>query len=556
MPSPTRHRDWERALEITRALYDFGWRDIALLLDGLGATGPAMAAPQAIGPAPREPAPVRLRKMLEALGPCFVKLGQVLSTRVDLLGPEWIAELSLLHNAVAQVPWDDIEAQLREDLGAPPQTVFQHIDRRPLAAASIAQVHAATLMDGSAVVVKVRRPAIKPLIEVDLRLLERIARLLDAHVPQAHLFRPVEMLHEFRDSLMRELDLAQECRHAERIARGSATQDLVVPKVYWAYTSERMNVQEHIRGVPIADIEALLKQGLDPTSLARRGARAVLGMMLQDGFFHADPHPGNIFALPGNRLALIDYGMVGHLDRTRRLEIVDLLTGVVDHDEEAVCEILSAWTDDSTNSDGGALAHDVAAFVDRYHGVTLGRLNFGAMLLDMAALVRGHGLALPSDLALVIKVCVTLEGLGKRLDPDFDMACEAKPFLRQAVSERYSLGVLGKRSRHAIAEALELAWALPGELRALLLSLRRGKAALHVESASLTVLAQQFSHATNRLTMGVVLAALVVGSAITMTVRGGPELFGLNVFGLMGFVGAVGAGSWLVASIWRSGGGR
>ena len=554
--SPASSHELSRALEIAGALYDLGWHDIAQLLDGGHGAAPDKEKAGSSPAAVHEPAPRRLRRMLERLGPCFVKLGQVLSTRVDLLAPEWIDELSLLHNRVAQVSWADIEAQLQEDLGASPHTVFKRISRRPLAAASIAQVHAAELQDGTAVIVKVRRPAIKPQIETDLRLLERLARSIDAHVPRAHLFRPVEMLHEFRDSLLRELDLAQECRHAERIARGTAARELVVPKVYWAYTSERMNVQERIDGMPITDLRLLREHGLDPASLARSGARAVLGMVLQDGFFHADPHPGNVFALRDGRIALIDYGMVGHLDRTRRFELVDLLSAVVDHDEEAVCDILSAWTAAPSAAGDLSLVHELAEFVDRYHGVSLGRLDFGAMLLDMTALVRRNGLALPPDLALVIKVCVTLEGLGKQLDPDFDMAFEARPFLRQAVRERYSLGALGRRSRRALAGALELAWSLPQEIQVLLKSVRQGRAALHVESTSVKALAEQFSHATNRLTMGVVLAALVVGSAITMTVRGGPELMGLNVFGLMGFVGAVLAGSWLVISIWRSGGGR
>jgi ubiquinone biosynthesis protein len=546
-------RDLKRAYEIAAAISRFGWHDLALVFGrGAGLDEPHEAPTDATA----EPAPVRFRHMLEELGPTFVKLGQVLATRTDLFDPAWIQALEALHNRVPAVPWADIESQLAEDFAAPPHDVFGFIDHGPLAAASIAQVHAAVLHDGTHVIVKVRRPGIRSAIDADLRLLTRFAQALVAHVPGARLFRPVEMLGEFRDSLGRELDLAAEARNAEQIAARFAGTGLVIPKVFWDYTGERVNVQERISGIPIANVDALRCADLDPARLAKLGAQAVLRMMLKDGFFHADPHPGNVFALPGNRLALIDFGMVGRLTPSRRREIIDLLSGLVRHDPPAVVDVLSNWVELDNDADLGALEHDVEAFVERYHGVPLGTLPFGRMLLDVTSLVRAHRLALPGDLALVIKVCVTLEGLGRLLDPAFDMAKEAAPFLRAEIRERYSLGAMRRGAYVSLGKALEVGASLPRDLSQLLQSLKRGKAAIRFESQSVKKLAEQFSHSTNRLTMGVVLAALVVGSAITMTVHGGPELLGLNVFGLMGFVGAVFAGAWLVASIWRSGGGR
>jgi ubiquinone biosynthesis protein len=547
-------RDLGRACEIAAAFSRVGRHDLALVFGrGVGLEEPRERHAGVADGA----APVRFRHMLEELGPTFVKLGQVLATRSDLLDPAWIHALEALHNRVPAVPWAAIEGQLAEDFAAAPSDVFASIEHEPLAAASIAQVHAAVLHDGTPVIVKVRRPGIRPAIDADLRLLTRFAQALVAHVPAARLFRPVEMIREFRDSLARELDFAAEARNAEQIAARFAGSGLVVPKVFWDYTGERVNVQERITGIPIAELEALRGAGLDPVRLARLGAQVVLRMMLKDGFFHADPHPGNVFALPGNRLALIDFGMVGRLTPTRRREIVDLLGGLVRHDAPAVVDVLSNWVElDGDAADLGALEHDVEAFVERYHGVPLGRLPFGRLLLDVTGLVRAHRLALPGDLALVIKVFVTLEGLGRQLDPDFDMAKEAAPFLRAAVRERHSLQALRRGAQGSIGKALELGASLPRDLGQLLNSLKRGKAVVRFESQSVKTLAEQFAHSANRLTMGVVLAALVVGSAITMTVHGGPELLGLNVFGLMGFVGAVLAGAWLVASIWRSGGGR
>ena len=545
--------DLKRAGEIVAALSAFGWHDLALVFGrrvGLEDT------PAASGAGDHRDAPLRFRRMLEHLGPTFVKFGQVLATRSDLLEPAWIQALESLHNHVPAVAWPRIEEQLTEDLGAAPDEVFASIGHEALAAASIAQVHKAVLHDGTTVVVKIRRPGIRPRIDADLRLLTRFAQALESHSPAARLFRPVEMVREFRTSLAQELDLAAEARNADRMAARFAGSGIVVPRIFWDYTCERVNVQECVVGIPIGNVDALRCAGLDPARLASTGAQAVLQMVLKDGFFHADPHPGNVFALPGNRLALIDYGMVGRLTVKRRREVVDLLAGLVRHDAAAVVEVLANWVEIDGETDMQALERDVEAFVDRYHGVPLGTLPFGRMLLDVSALVRAHRLALPSDLALVIKVCVTLEGLGRQLDPSFDMAREATPFLLAAIRERYSLRSLQRLAGSSALEALRIGAELPRDLKQLLGAFKAGKSALHFESRSVDAFSSSLSHSANRLTMGVVLAALVVGSAITMTVHGGPELLGLNLFGLMGFLGAVAAGVWLLASIWRSGGGR
>lgn len=559
MPTaPTRLGDAARAYDIARVLVRFGAHDLVRrmgLEDMLAVLGEKLHR----GPAahPKDPAPVRLRRLLEELGPTFVKLGQVLATRVDLFEPEWIEELSRLQNHAPAVAWAEIENQLGEDLGAPPDQVFACIDHAPLAAASIAQVHRATLADGRQVVVKVRRPGIRPVVEADLRLMARLATAIEQHVPELRQFRPEAVVRQFRRSLLRELDLALEGRHAERIAANLADERaFVVPRIHWDYTRERVNVQDLVQGVPITDPHALQAAGIDPVLLARQGAQAVLRMMLHDGFFHADPHPGNVFALAGNRIALIDYGMVGYLSRERRREVVDLLQGLVTHDADAVADVLGGWADAQSDADVDLLGQDIQAFVDRYHGVALGELNLAAMLLEVTRLLRTHAIALPPELALVIKVCVTLEGLGRQLDPSFDMAREAAPFLRRAVRERFSARSVVGTGVRSLRDTLEVLETLPREVRALLRRVRGAHGALRIESNSLNKLGVQVARAANRLTIGVVLAALITGSSITMSVQEGPEWLGMNLFASLGFVGAVLAGCWLVISIWRSGSDR
>lgn len=506
------------------------------------------------------PAPVRVRRALEEMGPSFVKLGQVLATRVDLFAPEWIAEFGKLQSHAPPVPFAAIHAQLAEDLGDVPERVFAMLDPVPLAAASIAQVHRARLHDGSDVVVKVRRPGIRPVVEADLRLLQRAAQAMEAKFPELRQFHPLGVVQQFKASLTRELDLAAECRHAERIAGSFAGRDkVVVPAVYWDYTGERMNVQAFVDGIAVSDIAALDAAGVDRKVIARRGARIVLKMILEDGFFHADPHAGNVFVLPPDRIAIIDFGMVGRLSQARRVQVVELLHAMVEHDAERVTEVLLDWTGEAASEEPGdeaQLAQDIDGFVDRYHGVPLGQLDLAAMLLEVTALLRGHRLALPADLALLIKVFVTLEGLGRSLDPGFDMARQAAPYLHRVMLARYRPRVLVKQGARTLIEAAGLLAGLPRELRRLLRTARGGHFRHHIELEHLRQFSTQIGHSANRLTVGVVLAALIIGSAITLTVDGGPTLVGLPVFGLLGFLGAAVAGAWLVLSIWRSGGGR
>ncbi|MFH2139725.1 MAG: AarF/UbiB family protein [Pseudomonadota bacterium] len=519
------------------------------------------------------PPPARVRRALEELGPTFVKLGQVLATRVDLFEPEWIAEFSKLQDSAPAAPWADICLQLTEDLGAPPEEIFAAFDPEPLAAASIAQVHRARLDDGSEVVVKVRRPGIRPIIEADLRWLSRLAELAEAESPELRSFHPQEVVRQFTQSLRRELDFAGECRNAERIAenftgyadpdspavlhdgeQGAPVQSpaiIVIPRVYWEWSGERVCVQEFIEGIPGRKLAAVDQAGLNRKILARRGARAVLKMIVEDGFFHADPHPGNVFYLPGNRIAFIDFGMVGRLTEERRNQLILLLLGLVKHEPQRVADVMLDWTGDAAVDEDGLML-EIQAFVDQYHGVALKQLKLGAMLSDLVAILRQHRLALPTDLLLLVKAFVTLEGMGRELDPDFDMAGEAMPLLEQVLRARYTPVALIRRGWRTAGEVLALMAGLPRDLSQLLRAARRGRLEIHIDVTHLKHVGNQLDSAANRLVVGIVIAALIIGSSIVMTVPGGPTLLGLPFFGLLGYLGAAVGGVWLLLSIWRS----
>ncbi|MBX3607297.1 MAG: ubiquinone biosynthesis protein UbiB [Piscinibacter sp.] len=548
-------RDIGRLHEIARVLVRHGFGDAVRrlgLADALERAGRALRHEHAADLARLAP-PVQVRLAMQELGPTFVKLGQILAGRADLFGPDWIAEFGRLHSRVPAVPMEALRPQLREDLGGEPETVFARFDAEPLAAASIAQVHRATLHDGTEVVVKVRRPGIEEVIEADLRLLERLAAVAESELPQLAPYRPRQLVREFGRSLRRELDLGAECRHAERIAANLAVLPHVqIPRVHWVHTRERVNVQDFVDGIPGEDLERVTREGLDRVLLARRGAQAVLKMIVEDGLFHADPHPGNVFYLPGNRLAFIDFGMVGRLSARRREELLQLLLGLVQSEPQPVADVLLDW---AGNDHGAALAQlegEIEAFVDQYHGTPLAELNLGQMLADVTTILREHRLALPADLALLIKAFISLEGMGRGLDPGFHMAGEALPLLRQVVRARYQPRALGQRAWGGLRRVLDGAGQLPRDVARLLRRLRHGHLQLDIELAHLKRVGDQIDRAANRLSLALVIAALIIGSSIVMTVSGGPTLFGLPAFGLLGFCGAVVGGLWLLRSIWRS----
>jgi ubiquinone biosynthesis protein len=557
-------RDLSRLQDIAAILIRYGFGDVVArmgLTHALERAGQVLHRSNAAEYA-HLPAPTRVRRALEEMGPTFVKLGQLLATRVDLFEPEWISEFGKLQDSAPPVPYADISEQLSEDLGAPPEEIFAYFNAQPLAAASIAQVYRARLEDGSEVVIKVRRPGIRPMIEADLRWLMRLSELAESESPELRSFRPKEVVRQFAQSLRRELDFSIECRNAEHIAQNFAhyqgtpdtasdTPLIVIPRVYWQWTGERVCVQEYIDGIPGRRLQAVDEAGLDRKLLARRGAHAVLKMIVEDGFFHADPHPGNVFYLPGNRIAFIDFGMVGRLTDERREQLIRLLLALVQHEPKQVLDVLLDWTGDGVQDEAG-LTLEIQAFLDQYHGLPLKQLSLGSMLSDMVAILRQHHLMLPADLALLIKAFVSLEGMGRELDPDFDIAGEAMPMLEQLLRARYTPSALIKRGGRAVGEALSLIAGLPHDLSRLLRAARRGRLEIHIDVTNLRHVGNQLDSAANRMVVGIVVAALIVGSSIVMTVPGGPSLFGLPILGLFGFISAVIGGLWLIMSIWKS----
>jgi len=498
------------------------------------------------------PTAVRVRMAFEELGPTFIKLGQILSTRVDVFPPHWIAEFEKLQNKVPPIAPERVPELICDALGAPPEQLFAEFDPIPIGSASIAQVHRAVLHSGEVVAVKLRRPGITDKVAADLRILSHMASVLEMEFADARRYQPQEIVRQFTRSLTREMDLEVEARNMERFARDfSDDPSVTVPGVHWSYTNPAINVQDFIEGVSSCNLERLQQAGLDPAVLARKGSDAVLKMILINGFFHADPHPGNVIFQPGPRIAFIDFGMVGQLSHARRDEIVDLLSALAQHDERAMMDVLIEWTG-STPIDESKFATDIGEMMFAYEHVPLKNLKISLLIGDIMALIREHSILLPPDLALLFKALLTLEGLGRQLDPDFLLIDHITPFVRRLARERYQPGNRLKRGRHTLNETLGFLSAFPRDLVRMGKDMRHGKFSVNLDLKRLDNFARQLDRSANRLTMGIVTGALIIGSSIVMTVNAGPRLFGLPFLGLFGFMIALCNSLWLIASIWRS----
>ncbi|HEU4352627.1 MAG TPA: AarF/UbiB family protein [Burkholderiales bacterium] len=498
----------------------------------------------------------RMRMALEELGPTFVKLGQVMATRVDLFPPRWIAEFEKLHADVKPVPFEALVPELTRALGAPPSGIFRDIETQAHGAASIAQVHRARLKDGTPVILKVRRPGVRETIEADLRLLRRVSDLIESEIPEARRYHPAEIAEQFARSLEREADFVTETRNIERFAKNFAGDpNIVIPRIYPEWTSDVLLVQEHVEGIPATDLRAVEQAGLDRKLLAARGVDAFLKMILIDGFFHADPHPGNVFYLPGNRIVIIDFGMVGRLSPQRRGQVIDLLGGLARMSEEPMLEVLLDWAGDAY-VDEAKLAADVNEMVFDYEGMPLKDIRVGNLIRQFAGIVRSHSIVLPSDLSLMFKALITLEGLGRQYDPDFHIINHLTPLVKSALAERYQPGQIAQRGRAAVSEFMSVVGGVPRDLARLLREARRGKTRVDLDLKRLDSFGQRLDRTLDRVTVGIMTASLVIGSAIVMTVHEGPAVLGVPVLPAIGFLGYVLAflnSLWIFYGIWRSG---
>ncbi|MCC6199829.1 MAG: phosphotransferase [Moraxellaceae bacterium] len=498
----------------------------------------------------RQPPEVRARLALEEMGPTFVKFGQILATRVDLLPPEWISQLEELQDQTRALPFSQLKPLVEASLGARLSECFREVDEEPVGTASMAQVHRAVTLSGEEVVLKIRKPGIEEKIEADLRLMRKIAEIAEAQSQEMRRYHPVEIMQEFERSLTRELDFSIEARNADRMRENLRQLDFIkVPRIYWQWTCEDLNVQEFIRGISAKNVDELDRSGADRKQLARRGARAIWKMMLEDGFFHADPHPGNFIILPGNRIAMLDFGMVGRLTPTRRDQLIRLIRCVILQEPENASTVLIEWA-------GGrfvnreALSAEVSSLLERFDGVPINELDISALLNDVASILRNHAVRLPSDITLLVKACVTLEGFGRLIDPDFQLMEEAAPLLKKTLVTRYSPKMLVKSFRVRAMDAVERLYNPSVPIFGA--SANGMMASQSLDTDEVERLVNRLEKASHRQTRAILLASLFVVSGMITQIESGPHLLGLHVLGVLSLMGCSLYWVWMLVNIWWS----
>ncbi len=464
---------------------------------------------------------VRLREALVALGPTFVKLGQLLSTRPDLLPAEFTHELSKLQDTVPPFPAEVAIATIERELGRPLSELFASFEREPLAAASLGQVHGAVLHDGSKVVVKIQRPDIDARIHTDLAIIGDLAALAQERLQWASQYDLVGLAWEFSNVLRAELDYQREGRNAERFRANFVGNDIVyVPKIYWKYTTATVLTSERLYGAKINDLPALDRDGIDRQVLARNSLSVILQEIFRDGFFHSDPHPGNFFALPNAVLGVVDFGQVGSLDRETTRGLLLLLAAVASHDTPGVVRALESLELVARRDITPALRRDLQQFTERFVDHSLSELSARETIGELIALLRRHRIRLPGTMATLVKALIMMEGTGLQLDPQLDVFGIARPYAQQAIAEQFAPGLLGARLAEQGRAIGEVALALPKQLSDVLQRLDDGELHIQTRELELQHLSGALIGAANRLAIGLVLAALILGVGLVAVAVG------------------------------------
>jgi ubiquinone biosynthesis protein len=539
-------RDLPRYRQILATLIRYGYHDVVVALRLEGFVRPIERAALGDGVPPHD-RPRRLRLVCEDLGPTFIKLGQLLSSRPDLLTEPYTTELAALRDAVRPFPFAEAEAILSEELGRPPAGVFASIDPEPVASASISQVHRATLPDGRKVALKIRRPGIDKVVQADLDILKNLSQLAERRLPFLAPYGPMAIAREFERSLRRELDLSIERRTMERCRTQLEREPYAhVPAVFPEFSTSRVLCMEFVEGVGVEDAEGLRHLGVEPKEVAARGARLLLTQIFRFGFFHADPHPGNLRVLPGAVIAPLDYGLFGQLDARTRERIADLLLGLLAQDTDRVVRAMDALEIRGENVDQKALRRDVGELVAAYSDLTLDNIDLGRLLHELVSLIRAHHLRIPPDLVLLIRSLVTIESVGRTLDPHFDIAAQIQPFVRDLTAQRYHPWRLLVQSARTAEDIQRVAMLLPEVLYQSLESIRRGELTVRFDLQHFESLVKQLTRASNTLAAGVIIAGLIVGSSLIVRSGVGPISLGYLGYGV-----ALVLGLWLLWNVLR-----
>ena len=489
----------------------------------------------------------RVRLALTELGTTFIKLGQVLSTRPDLVGPDMARELSHLQTATPADPPEVVRAAIEAELGKPARALFAQFNETPLASASIAQAHVARLFSGEEVVVKVQHVGIADKIMPDLDILAGLAELAEKHAPQVRIYQPAAVVRQFRRTLLRELDFNFERRNLDEFAEHFAEDETVrFPHAYATFSSRRVLTMEKLDGILGSDSAALTASGANLTEFARRGATMYLQMIFRDAFYHADPHPGNLMLLPDGVVGVLDCGMIGRLDEELAEGIEDMLMAVVNHNSVDLCEIILRLGSAPDAAARDQLRADLTDFVADYVGQSIQDLDLSNALNSLLEIIRQYNITLPPQFSLLLRTLVELEGTAQQLSPAFSLAEVIHPFYATMLSRRLSIRRIVGRLQHAYQDWERLIQSLPRDVGDVLKRVRDGTFSVHLDH-------HRIDPVINRLVLGIMTAALVLGSSLLWSMKAPPVVAGISVFGGAGYLCALYLGFRLLRAIKKSG---
>ncbi|MCX7816225.1 MAG: AarF/ABC1/UbiB kinase family protein [Syntrophales bacterium] len=496
----------------------------------------------------------RLRMAFEELGPTFVKMGQILSTRPDLIPIDLAHELSKLQDEVPPFPFEDARTIIEEELQRPMEDVFSEFEERPIAAASIGQVHKAKLVSGEEVAVKVQRPGIRKVIAEDLAILYHLALLLERYIEELQLYRPTLIVDEFARTIRKEINFYVEASYADRFARQfQGNSAIYVPHVFRHLSTDRLLTMEFIEGIKVSDIDRLEQAGYDRKIIASRGTDIILEQIFIHGFFHADPHPGNVFILPDNVICLLDYGMMGQLDEHYKDLFSDIIIGYARRDVELITEAVLGIVEWNEEPNRRYLERDLMTFLDLHLYKPLKELRIGEIMHDMADIISRHQLRIPPDIYLMIKALSQMESIGLVLDPDFDMAEKVKPFLKRIIKEKYHPRKVMRDLWDETESIFRHVKTLPSEIHETIKHVKQGKLKISFEHRGLEKTTLALNKASNRIAFALIISALIIGSSLIINTGVGPHLLGYPLVGILGFGFAGILGIALLISIIRSG---
>ncbi len=498
--------------------------------------------------------PQGLRMALEELGPTYIKLGQILSTRPDLIPVEFLRELAKLQDKVPPFSAQDARKIIETELGAAVEDLFADFDDEPLASASIGQVHRATLRTHQEIAVKVQRPGIQKIVEADLEIMLHLATLMEKNIEELAFHRPVNIVNEFARTLEKELDYQLEAANTKRAAFNFASDPYTcVPSIYDEFSTARVLTTAFVDGIKVSDIERLKASGLDCKLITERGADILLRMIFEHGFFQADPHPGNLFVLSGNVICLIDFGMVGAVDRVTRETFVDLLDGLLKKNAQRVAQVMLQLTDWDEEPQTRIFELDVADFMARHLYKPLKDISVGGLLHNLLELASRHRLRVPPNIFLMMKSLTTVEGVARMLDPEFDIFTKAGPFIRRVLAGRFSPHRLSSDLYRLTADLLKFTQQFPQDMLEISRLIRQQRLCLKTEDQGLERTLATHDQISNRISFSIIIAALIIGSALIVISEIPPLFYGISLIGIIGFTAAAVMGIWLLVAILRKG---